>query len=258
MKLIDTHTHLYAPQFEGDRAAVRARARAAEVMGMVCIGYDLPTSQRSIEEAEQHEDTWATAGIQPHYAATTGPAEMDQLRELLRHPRIVALGEIGLDYYHDRAPRPLQAALFRAQLRLAHELNLPVVIHTREAADDTLAVLREEAQGLRIVMHSFSGSWTFAQALLELDAYLSFSGPITFPKASELHEVVQRAPLDRILIETDCPYLAPHPHRGKRNEPGFVRLVAERVASLRGMALDAVADATWHNACTVFRMSSEL
>ncbi|MBA3945704.1 MAG: TatD family hydrolase [Herpetosiphonaceae bacterium] len=252
MQLIDTHVHLFAPQFDGDRAAVLERAAEAGVARMIAIGYDLPTSVAALDLADAHPHIWATAGIQPHYASETGLAELDRLRTMLHHPRVVALGEIGLDYHHDRAPRSLQAELFRRQLALAREMDLPVVIHTREAHADTLMILREAAQGLRIVMHSFSGDWQFAQLALELGAYLSFSGPVTFPKAAELHEVAQRTPLDRLLIETDCPYLAPQNHRGRRNEPAYVREIAERIAVLRGLPVAEVAAATWTNAATLF------
>ncbi len=252
MQLIDTHVHLFAPQFDRDRAAVLERAAEAGVARMIAIGYDLPTSAAALDLADAHPHIWATAGIQPHYASETGPVELDRLRTMLQHPRVVALGEIGLDYHHDRAPRPLQAELFRHQLALAREMALPVVIHTREAHADTLMILREAAQGLRIVMHSFSGNWQYAQAVLELGAYLSFSGPVTFPKAVELHKVAQAMPLDRLLIETDCPYLAPQNHRGRRNEPSYVREVAERIADLRALSVAEVAAATWANAEVLF------
>ncbi len=250
--LIDSHVHLYGPQFNADRPAALARAADAGVARMIAIGYDLPTSEAALALAAAQPNVWATAGIQPHYAETTGDAELARLRALLAQPKIVALGEIGLDYHHDRAPRPLQAALFRTQLDLARELGLPVVIHTREAQADTLAVLAELGQGLQIIFHSFSGDWAFAEAALALGAHLSLSGPVTFPKATELHEVARRAPLDRLLIETDCPYLAPHPHRGKRNEPAYVRLVAEQIARLRDEPLAVIAAATTANAARIF------
>ena len=258
MKLIDTHGHLHVAAFDDDRNAAWERARAAGVGRLINVGYDLPSSAASIELARARPDVYATAGIQPHYAVTTGPEQLRELRALLAAPKIVALGEIGLDYHHDRAPRPDQRQLFEAQLALARELRLPVVIHSREAHDDTLDVLRRAEHPYPVVMHSFSGDWRYAEQCLAIGAYMSFSGPLTFPKAIELHEVARRAPLDRVLVETDCPYLAPHPFRGRRNEPARVRLVAERLAELRGLDLNEIADAVWRNACAVFGLPADM
>ena len=250
--LIDTHCHIYSDQFETDRPATLERAGAAGVARMIAIGYDLPSSRAALALAQESPLVWASAGIQPHYAQTTGDAEMAELRRLLAQPRVVALGEIGLDYYHDRAPHDLQEALFRRQLALARELDLPVVIHSRDAREDTVRILQDAARGQPGVMHSFSGDWEYAEACLEVGFYLSLSGPLTFKKAAELHEVARRAPLDRILIETDAPYLTPHPFRGKRNEPAYVRYVAQALAELRGLALDQIAAATTANAERLF------
>lgn len=252
MPFIDTHAHVHIDRFDADRADVLARAEAAGVARLINIGYDLASSHASAALAAAHPQIYATAGIQPHYALTTSAADLAEIVRLVQQPKMVALGEIGLDYHHNRAPRDDQHALFRAQLDLAREQQMPVVIHTREAQADTLAILSESARGLTIVMHAFSGDWVYAEACLELGAYLSFAGPVTFPKAIELHEVAQRAPLDRILIETDCPYLTPHPFRGKRNEPAYVALVAERIAALRGVSHETIAAATWDNAHRVF------
>jgi len=252
MRLIDTHAHVHIDRFDADRAAVLERARAAGVQRIVEIGYDLPSSRAALALAHEHSLLAATAGIQPHYASETGDAELDGLRELLAAPPIVALGEIGLDYYHNRAPRDAQMRLFRQQLELARGLDLPVVIHSRDAQDDTVQLLAEAARGLQIVMHAFSGGWAYAAACLELGAYLSFAGPVTFRKAGELHDVVRRVPLERMLAETDCPYLSPEPYRGKRNEPARVALVVQRIAELRGDSADNIADAVWANAHRVF------
>jgi TatD DNase family protein len=255
--LIDTHCHVYSDQFDSDRPATLERAGAAGVARMIAIGYDLPSSRAALALAQESPLVWASAGIQPHYAQTTGEAVLAELRRMLAHPRVVALGEIGLDYYHDRAPHDLQEALFRRQLALARELDLPVVIHSRDAREDTVRILQDAARGQPGVMHSFSGDWEYAEACLEVGFYLSFSGPLTFKKAAELHEVARRAPLDRILIETDAPYLTPHPFRGKRNEPAYVRYVAAALADLRGLSLDQVAAATTANAERLFsRLSS--
>jgi TatD DNase family protein len=250
--LIDTHAHVHIDRFDADRDAVLERAREAGVERIVNIGYDLPSSRASIELAARYPQVFATAGIQPHYAIETRSAQLDELRELLGAPKIVALGEIGLDYHHNRAPHAAQHDLFRDQLAIARELGLPVVIHARDAQEDIVRILSESARGLTVVMHAFSGDWSYASACLDLGAYLSLAGPVTFTKAVELHEVARRVPLDRLLIETDCPYLAPHPHRGKRNEPAYVRLVGERIADLRGVSTDALFDAVWSNAHQAF------
>jgi TatD DNase family protein len=250
--------HLQAPQFDGDRTGAIERAAAAGVARMVEIGYDLETSQAAVAFAEQDTRIYAVVGIQPHYAAEAGDAWLAEVRRLAAHPRAVAIGEIGLDYYHDRAPHDAQERLFRAQLALARDLNLPVVIHSRDAQADTVRILRDAARGQPGIMHSFSGGWAYAEACLEVGFLLSFSGPVTFGKAAELHEVARRAPLGRILTETDSPYLAPHPLRGKRNEPAHVRLVAARLAELRGMALDELAEAVWANAAAIFQLPDTL
>ena len=255
--LIDTHCHLFSDQFAADRAAALERAREAGVTRLINIGYDLPSSRAAIALAHAEATAWAAAGIQPHYALETTAADLDELRKLLAEPRVVALGEIGLDYHHDRAPHEMQETLFRQQLALARELDLPVVIHTREAQADTLRILQDAARGQPGVMHSFSGDWEYARQCLEVGFYLSFSGPLSFKKASELHEVARRAPLDRIVIETDSPYLTPHPFRGKRNEPAYVRYVAVALAELRGVTLEEIARATSANAEQLFPKLSD-
>jgi TatD DNase family protein len=251
-RLIDTHMHLGLGQFDVDRAAVLDRARSSGVARMVEIGFDLESSRAAVELAAEHEQVYAAVGIQPHYAAEAGDAWLSEVRRLAAHPKVVAIGEIGLDYYHDRAPHQAQERLFRDQLALARELALPVVIHSRDAQADTARVLREAARGQPGIMHSFSGDWAYAEACLEVGFLLSFSGPVTFAKAAELHDVARRAPLDRILTETDSPYLAPHPLRGKRNEPANVRLVAARLAELREIDLAELSEAVWRNAGAIF------
>lgn len=252
--LIDTHMHLHMSQFNPDRTAVLARAAEAGVARMIEIGYDLASSRAALELAEQHPQIYAVVGIQPHYASAADAAWIDELRRLATHPRVVAIGEIGLDYYHDRAAHETQEQLFRTQLMLARELRLPVVIHSRDAQADTVRILSDAARGQPGVMHSFSGDWAYASACLDVGFMLSFSGPVSFPKATELHDVAQRVPLDRLLTETDSPYLSPHPLRGKRNEPARVRLVAEQLAALRGIALAELAAAVWHNAAVLFNL----
>jgi len=250
--LIDTHMHLHLAQFDADRAEVIGRGAAAGVARMIEIGYDLSSSRAAIALAEQHAQIFAVVGIQPHYADLADASWLEEVRQLARHPKAVAIGEIGLDYYHDRAPHDQQERLFREQLALARELGKPVVIHSRDAHADTVRILRDAARGQPGIMHSFSGDWAYAEACLEVGFMLSFSGPLTFAKAAELHEVARQAPLDRILTETDSPYLAPHPLRGKRNEPANVRLIAGRLAALRDMALEELAEAVWRNAEAIF------
>ncbi|HWQ13841.1 MAG TPA: TatD family hydrolase [Roseiflexaceae bacterium] len=258
IRLIDTHAHLATAQFDADREAALERARAAGVARVLEIGYDLDSSRAAVALAEARPEVYAVVGVQPNYPQAAQGAWLEELRRLAAHPRVVALGEIGLDYYWNAAPPDEQERIFRAQLGLARELGLPVVIHSRDAQVDTVRVLRAAAAGLHGVMHSFSGGWEYAAVCLELGFHLSFSGPVTFPKAAELHEVARRAPLERVLTETDSPYLAPHPHRGRRNEPANVRLVAERLAALRGMALEELAAAVWENACALFRLPETL
>lgn len=257
MKLIDTHAHVHAAAFDEDRSDVYRRAHDAGVVRIVDVGYDLPSSRASVDLAQALPWVYATAGIQPHYASETGPAEIAELVRLLAMPKVVALGEIGLDYHHDRAPRRAQRELFERQLEIARAHHLPVVIHAREAHADTVDVLCGARHPYPVVMHSFSGDLGYAEACLAFGAYLSFSGPLTFAKATDLHVVARVAPVDRILVETDCPYLSPHPYRGRRNEPARVRLVAERLAALRDMDIDDLATAVWQNACAVFDLPVE-
>lgn len=249
--LFDTHTHLNVEAYAADRPAVLERARQAGVREMLVVGFDLESSRAAAALAVE-EGLYAAVGIQPHYAGETGRGELEQLRRLAQEPGVVALGEMGLDYYRDRALRPEQQRLFREQLALARELGLPVVIHSREAADDTLTILQEAGRELGGVMHCYSGTLEQAQQFLALGLYISIAGPVTYPKAAKTWEVAAHVPLERLLIETDCPWLTPQRHRGRRNEPAYVREVAERIAELRGLALDEIAAASTRNARVLF------
>lgn len=251
-RLIDTHAHLALQQFDADRAAVISRAQEAGVARIVEVGYDLPSSQAAVALAEAHPAIYAVVGLQPNHVHEAPADYLEQVRALAAHPRVVAIGEIGLDYYWMRAPAALQEQVFRAQLALARELALPVVIHSRDAHADMLRILADAAHGLAGIMHSFSGDWEYARGCLELGFLLSFSGPLTYAKATALHEVARQAPLAMLLTETDSPFLAPHPHRGQRNEPAHVRLVAERLAALRGEPLPVIAEQLWANAARIF------
>ncbi len=248
IRLIDTHAHLALGQFAEDRAATIARAGAVGVARMIEVGYDLPTSRAAIALAEAHPQIFAVVGVQANHLADLPANWLDEVRAMAAHPKVVAIGEIGLDYHWMKAPPAEQAQVFRTQLDLARALGLPVVIHSREAQADTLRILGDAARGLPGIMHSFSGDWAFAQGCLAVGFLLSLSGPLTFPKATELHEVARRAPLDMLLTETDSPFLTPHPHRGQRNEPARVRLVAAQLAALRDAPLAEVAAAVWANA----------
>jgi TatD DNase family protein len=252
VKYIDTHAHIHTPQFDVDRADVFQRALAAGVEWIIEIGYDLESSHRAIALAEQHPHIQAVVGIQPNHAEGLPADWLDQVAQLATHPKVVAIGEIGFDHYWKKASAEQQELVFRAQLGLARSVGLPVVIHTREAHADTLRVLQDVARDQPGVMHSFSGDWAFAEQCLEIGFYLSFSGPVTFPKAHELHEVARRVPLDRMLSETDSPYLAPQPVRGKRNEPAYVRHVVAQLAALRGTVEEEIAAVIWENAKRIF------
>ena len=234
IRLIDTHLHLHLAQFDADReqAITRRAGAAGRTAGRSWLRSGVISRGAGAGRWRTRRSTLLSAfsRTMPRMAGAEWLAE---IRRLAAHPKAVAIGEIGLDYYHDRAPHDAQERLFREQLALARELELPVVIHSREAQADTVRILRDAARGQPGIMHSFSGDWAYAEACLEVGFQLSFSGPVTFAKATELHEVARRTPLDRILTETDSPYLAPHPLRGKRNEPANVRLVAERLAALR-------------------------
>lgn len=257
LRLIDTHTHLHMDHFKHDRAAAIQRATDAGVERIVEIGYDIPSSQAALALAEQYPQVYAVVGLQPNHIHTSQPGWLETVRELAQHPKAVAIGEIGLDYYWNKAPHDIQEQVFREQLALARTLGLPVVIHTRDASADTVRILRAAARGQPGIIHSFSGDWAFATACLEVGFLLSFSGPLTFAKAHDLHDVARRAPLDAILTETDCPFLTPHPWRGKRNEPARVRLVTEHLANLRNLPLETVATAMWENAARVFGLPKE-
>jgi TatD DNase family protein len=258
IQLIDTHLHLHLAQFDADREQAIARAQTAQVARMVEVGYDRESSHAAVALAATHPAVYAIVGIQPHYATQADADWLADIRKLAARPKVVAIGEIGLDYHHDRAPHAAQERLFREQLALAHELDLPVVIHSREAQADTVRILRDAARGQPGIMHSFSGDWAYAEACLEIGFMLSFSGPVTFNKAADLHEVARRAPLDRILTETDSPYLAPHPLRGRRNEPANVRLIAERLAALREIELEDLARTVWANAANILPFSEAI
>jgi TatD DNase family protein len=258
--LIDTHCHLDDRQFDADREAVIERALAAGVRRMVAIGTGEgpPDLETGIRLADRYEPLWATIGVHPHNAAQATAETYKRLAELARHPKVVAFGEIGLDYHYDFAPREAQRAVFAEQLRIAQDAGLPIVIHTREAWDDTFELLHRtatvrEGEDLSGIMHCFSGGPDEARRSLDLGFMLSFGGIVTFPKATAVQEAARITPLDRLLVETDAPYLAAVPHRGKRNEPAWVVDTARRLAALRGETFETLAAATTENFARLVR-----
>jgi len=251
--LIDSHCHVYMADFDTDRPAVLARARSAGLGALIAVGYDLPSSRQAIDLAERESDVYACVAIHPHHAADLTPTALTELEELASRPKVVGIGEIGLDFYRNLSPRDAQEAAFRAQLHLAHALRLPVAIHDREAHTDTMRILSEDARGLRaVVLHCFSGDGAMAAEAWSRGYFIGVGGPLTYPNAGTLREILTGAPRDRVLLETDAPYLPPTPHRGKRNEPAYLRLVAERLAALWNSGPDSVAEAAARNTCRAF------
>jgi TatD DNase family protein len=262
--LVDTHAHLDFSQYDGDLVEVLARAEREGVTRVVTVGYDLDASRRALALAREHAGVRACVGVHPHEAGKVEPDFLDELEELVEDRRVVGIGEIGLDYYRDRSPRAAQRKVFEQQLDLAARLNKPVVVHDREAHGDVMSSIRRWVEGLSAstngprgplgVMHCFSGDQRMAEELFELRFYISVAGPVTYHNASRLQDLVSRLPMDRLMLETDCPFLTPDPYRGQRNEPARVRLVAEKVAEIRGLPVDEVARITTDNARRLFRI----
>ena len=232
--MIDSHAHLYDTVFDSDREEVIQRARDEGIEQIIIIGCDTDTSRAAVELADRYDLIYATVGVHPHEAKTIHDATYHELRRLSSHPKVVAWGEIGLDYHYMHSPKDIQLQVFRNQIRLASELGLPVVIHMREAEEDTLKILKEEkANRIGGVFHCFSGDLTTAEAAIAMNFKISFSGIVTFQNAHRLQSVVKQISLEHIMIETDSPYLTPVPYRGKRNEPAYVRRIAEKIAQLK-------------------------
>lgn len=261
MSLIDTHCHLDFGKFDQDREKVLERALKQGVTTIINPGADLHSSRAAVALAERHEPVYAAVGFHPTATDGLDKQSLRQLRELAQHPKVIAIGEIGLDYYwpnqpqHERkhpcASPETQRAAFRKQLDLAAELNLPVIIHNREADIDVMTGL-EDSRGLTGVLHAFSGDRALAEWAIDLGFYIGIAGPVTFDKAQDLKEIARQVNFQRVLVETDAPYLTPHPHRGKRNEPAYVRFVAQQVAQLRERSLADVARQTTQNAQALF------
>lgn len=250
--IIDTHCHIYYDSFNPDREQMMQRAAEAGVSGMVVVGADISSSREAVTLAAAYPQIYCTVGIHPHDAAGVSGGDMEILRQLaMQGEKVVAIGETGLDFYRNRSPRQDQERLFRQHLQLSLELKLPVVIHDRDAHEETLAMIAAEGV-TRGVMHCFSGDTEFAARCIEQGFYLSIPGTVTYPSNHILREVVTAMPLERLLLETDAPYLSPVPHRGKRNEPAYTRITAEKVAELRGLTLEDVARVTTMNAGRLF------
>jgi TatD DNase family protein len=255
LTLVDSHLHIDMPQFDPDREAVVARAREAGVTDMLIVGgVDEEAGHRRALRVAEGLGFPASAGIHPHEARLATEGVYDELRGLAREGRIVAIGEIGLDFHYDHSPREQQREAFRRQVRLAREVGKPIIIHTREADEETASLLEAEGAGeVGGVIHCFTGGTELARRALALGFFISFSGIVAFPRAEVIQEVARTVPLDRLLVETDSPFLAPPPHRGQRNEPAFVVEVARRVAALRGAALEEVGAAALRNFRRLFR-----
>ena len=254
--LFDTHVHLNARQFVEDREEVMQRAFEAGVNYMVVVGFDRETIPLAIEIAEQNETIYAAIGWHPVDAIDMTDEDLSWIESLASHPKVVAIGEMGLDYHWDKSPKDIQKEVFRKQIRLAKKVNMPIIIHNREATEDIISLLQEEdAKEVGGIMHCYNDSADHIQACLDMNFYISLGGPVTFKNATHPKEVAVQVPLDRLLVETDAPFLAPHPNRGKRNEPAYVTLVAEQIAQLRGIRFDELSKATTENAFRLFKLN---
>lgn len=249
-ELFDTHAHLHFPEFTDDLDAVLARARTAGIRRMLTVGTDPETSRAAIDLARHQPDVWASVGIHPHEAGAADDAAFAEIERLAGEPRVVAVGEIGLDFFRDLSPRDAQERTFRRLLDLARRTGKPVLVHCRDAHADVLRVLEDErVVDVGGIMHCFSGDVAIARRCLELGLFISLAGPVTYPNARSLPDVARFVPADRLVVETDCPYLPPQGHRGRRNEPAYLAITAARVAELRGEPLERLTRQLSANAC---------
>jgi len=251
---VDTHAHLQWTSFDNDRENVLARAKEKHVTRIVNIGFDLAGSVKGVALAEQHNGLYAAVGIHPHSASTLNNKIVDTLRALAANPKVLAIGEIGLDYYRNLSPKEVQQQAFETQLALAQELKLPVVIHDREAHNDIIQTLSKFKGEITGIMHCFSGNKDFAQQCIDLGFLISFAGNVTYPKAHELHAVAEWIDPEHVLLETDCPWLTPQEMRGKRNEPSYLPLTAQKIAALKHMSLADLAEITTKNAEKILKL----
>ncbi len=251
--MIDTHAHLYFPDYRHNLPEVMDRAVKAGVRQFICVGIDEKTSRQSVKMAEKDPRIWATVGVHPHDAARVSPRYLSELEKLAASPRVCAIGETGLDYYRDRSPREQQEYVFRAQINLARHLKKPVVIHCRDAYGKLLEIITaEKISETGGVVHCYSGDRQFARQALNMGLYISIAGPVTYPRSQSLRSVVKMIPLDRILLETDAPFLTPQPWRGQKNEPSYIKATYEAVAEIKEVPLTRLIEACRENARTLF------
>lgn len=256
--LIDSHAHLDDKRFDKDRDEIIKNLKNNDVSIVINPGADLASSIKAVDLAQEYENIYAAVGIHPHDAKTMDDDTIEVLKSLLKKDKVIAVGEIGLDYHYDFSPRDIQRKWFREQIKLAKEFNLPIIVHDREAHKDVYDILKEEQDGtLRGVLHCFSGSVEMAKEYIKMGFYISFAGPVTFKNAKTPKETVKSIDINRILIETDSPYLTPHPHRGKRNEPLYVRYVAAMIAELKGLTIEEVARITAENTKRLFGIDEQ-
>lgn len=252
--LIDSHAHLDDERFDLDREYIIENLQKNGIELVVNIGADIHSSKASVELANRYENIYAVVGVHPHAAKEMDENSLAEIEKLAKNKKVLAIGEIGLDYHYDNSPRDIQRKRFREQIGLAKKLDLPIVVHSREADEDLLHILKEESQGLRAIIHCFSSDRAQLKEYLELGFYIAIGGPVTFKKTDELKEVAKLVPIDRLLLETDAPYLAPTPYRGKRNEPIFVKQTAKLIAELRGMTLEDLSLQTNRNTKKIFNI----
>lgn len=256
---IDTHAHLFYKNFNGELDDIVKRAIDANVKYMVCPGTCVNTSKQSIELADKYESVYATVGIHPHDTKGFTGKEIDDLRKLAAHKKVVALGEMGLDYFYDFSPKKQQIKAFRAQMDLAVELDLPVVIHNREANEDTMTILREyQSKNVKGQLHCYAGTIEDAEELVDMGYLISFTGNITFKKLEDLREILRTIPIENLMLETDCPFMTPVPFRGKRNEPSYIPYIAEKVAEIHNISVEEVEQLTTFNAINLFGIGNDL
>ena len=253
-QMIDSHAHLDEERFDEDRDEFIKSLKENAISYVINPSSDMETSRRVVELSNKYENIFAAVGIHPHDAEGFKEEDLDELRQLSKDERVVAIGEIGLDYYYDNSPRDIQKEVFRKQLELSHELDLPVIIHTRDAMGDTYDILKEFEGRVRGVMHCYTGSIEMAEKFMKLGFYISIAGPVTFKNAVNVREMAKKIPLERLLIETDSPYLAPVPNRGKRNDPTNVRYVADMLANLKEIQIDKIIEHSRENTVELFSL----
>lgn len=253
----DTHAHLDDPSYAEDFSEVVNRMQSSGISRLTNVGYDLPSSERSVKLAQEYDFIYAAVGIHPHDAEGVTDDIWAKLLLLAKQPKVLAWGEIGLDYYRDLSPRSIQKEVFIQQIKLANEVKLPIVIHNRDAHQDVLEIIKAHPPEYGGLFHCYSGSWEMAKVLLSLGFYLSFAGPVTYKNARHTVEVAGHVPLERILVETDSPYLTPEPRRGKRNEPSYVQEVVKKIAEIRNLPFETIAAQTKRNAEIFFRLAEK-